>query len=272
VSSPARLPLTGMPVASTGERSALLAAWATACARGAVTVSDAVAAVTGHDEPHVVDAGDVPSLESGDGLAGVLSDLRRRRAGLRLVLPIPGDPRGLPGPGAFTDAALETGEAVRLQGTDPAGYGLVPLVTRQGSDMDGYAVLVVWRAFAAEPAGPGPIGSRRAAEQDLHEALRDATAALNRLDVGRLGPAAAAQLAELRDPRRHAVRLPRSHPANGRSLWEQAARLALILDIASSDDGAAVDRAAMLERRELLRRLAAAARQAKVAAVNAAWT
>lgn len=259
-----------MPVAETGEHSALLAAWATARARGRVAATEAVAAITGADEPHLVDAGDVEALSGVTDLAGLLEDVRARKAALRLVLPIPGDPRGLTGPGAFTDAALEVGEAVRLQGPAADAYALVPTVTRHGSTGDGYAVLVTWRGFVAEPAVSGPAGSRRAAERDLHDALRSATAALSRLDVARLDAAAAAQLSALRDPKRRAVRLPRSHPAGGLSLWEQADRLALILDIAASDDGAAVDRAAMMERRDLLRSLAASARQAKVAAVNAA--
>jgi hypothetical protein len=259
-----------MPVAETGEHSALLAAWSTACAQGSVSIGDAVAAVTGLDEPHVVEPGSVAALANVADLTGLLADVRRRRAGLRLVLPVPGDPRGLPGPGEFTDAALRAGEAVRLQSGDGDGYGLVPLVSRHGSESDGFAVLVTWRAFAADTAVSGPLGSRRAAERDLHDALRAGTAALTRLDVARLAPEAAAQLAGLRDARGPATRLPAAHPAAGRLLWEQAERLARILDIAAADDGAAVDRTAMIERRDLLRSLAAAARQAKVAAVNAA--
>lgn len=257
-----------MPVAGTGDCSALFAAWATACGRAQVTVRDAARAITGSDEPHRVDPGEVAVLGGVHDLPGLLADIQTRRAAVRLVLPVPGDPRGLSGPGPFTDAALEAGEAVRLHGPD--AYALVPSVTRHGSAAEGHAVLVTWRAFAAEPARVAPVGTRRAAERDLHEALRAATDALSRLDVARLSPQAAAGLAALRDSDQRAARLPRSHPAEGLSLWEQADRLTLILQAAASDDGAAIDRTATAERRALLRGLATATRQAKVAAVNAA--
>ena len=42
---------------------------------------------------------------------------------IRLVLPAPGDPRGLPGPGDFAGAALLAGEAVVA-----GGLGLIPEV------------------------------------------------------------------------------------------------------------------------------------------------
>lgn len=290
---PARLPLTGLPVAETGRRSALLAAWATAHLAGRVDAAAAVAAVTGTDEPHRVDG-----LSRGEDLPALLADLRASgAAGLRLVLPVPGDPRGLPGGGPLSDLALGAGEAVRMQpageavgvqaagpaaqepagGTAAAGkagcYGLVPLVSRAGTELDGFATVVRWQLHPCPAAaGRQPAGSARQAARDLAEALRGAAGALAGLDVARLGPEAARGLATLREGGRRgrpAVRLPAGHPAEAQLLLAQADRLAAVLDLAGADDGAAVDRGSALRRQEVLRELAAAVRLARVAAVNA---
>lgn len=273
--SPARLPLTGTPVASSGERSAMLAGWGNAALRGAVSVDRAVRALEGNDEPHRLE---LPEL-GGEGALGALrgaADLRSLLtallalpgAGLRLVLPVPGDPSGLPGPGALTDAALEAGEAVRLAQDGPAGLGLVPFVTRHGSAAEGFTHLVTWRGFAAGSAGAGPRGSERAAGNDFADELRRATRELTRLDIGRLDPPAAAALRALRSEGSLGAPLPRSYPDSALALWAQACWLSAVVDIAAQDDGGAVDRTAVSERRLLLRDLAAAARSAKVAAVN----
>jgi hypothetical protein len=258
VTLPARLPLTGLPVAGTGRRSALLASWATTWLAGRASTGAVIAAVTEHDEPHL--------LEAGGELPDLLAELRDRgAAGLRLVLPVPGDPRGLPGPGALTDAALTAGEAVLAQG---CGLGAVPLVSVHGSETDGFTTLVRWRVFACPAGVPEPRGTARQVEHDLADAVREAAATLARLDVASLSPRAAARLAEVRDPR-STMRLPRTYPASAQHLLAQAERLALVLEIAGEDDGASVDAGSARERREVLRSFAAAVRRARVAAVNA---
>lgn len=265
MTSPARLPLTGLPKAETGRRSAALAAWTTAFLRGRERAERVLAAVTGADEPHRVHG-----LVAGDDLPALLEDLRRRRAeGLRLVLPVPGDPRGLPGPGPLTAAALDRGEAVVAQG-GAVGYGLVPERSVHGHDAEGFATVVEWTAFAAPGAAPEPRGTLRQTEHDLADAVREATRSLARLDVAALSPAAADRVAALRTgSRRPLVALPPSHPPQAQHLLEQAERLAVILEIASGDDGAAVDVGSARDRRETLRTFAAVVRRARVVAVNA---
>lgn len=273
MSSPARLPLTGLPVAGTGRRSATLAAWTTAWLGGRAAADDVVDAVTGEDEFHQVEG-----LPDVDTLADLLIDLRRRQAtGLRLALPVPGDPRQLPGPGPLTDAALAAGEAVIVQTaptdqrTEQQAYGLVPVVTRHGNDTDGYATIVRWQALPCPPAVPEPPGTLRQAERDLRDALRDASTALARLDVARLSPQAAVALEAMREQSRDGrapVRLPRAHPTAAQALLAQADRLAQVLDIAGEDDGNAVDLGTVRQRRDVLRGFAAAVRRARVAAVN----
>jgi hypothetical protein len=271
VTTPARLPLTGVPVAAVGRHSAAFAAWATAYVRGEVPLQQAVAQIAHHDEPHVVDAPDL-ALAS-PALADLLTDLRARRIdGVRLVLPVPGDPRGLPGPGPFSDAALAAGEAVRVQGGDllagpgDGAYGLVPVIVGHGNDVDGRAITVRWRVYSCEPAVADPPGTRRQAEHDLTDALREAASSLVALDVARLDPEQVEALHALRTAG-PALTLPPGHPGVG--LWIQAERIAAIVDLAATDDGGAYDRVGASARRTVLRELAAAVRRAKTSAINA---
>jgi len=257
----ARLPLIGTPTAQVGRHSALLAAWATEFVQGQASLDAVVAALTGRDEQHLVDG-----LAGGSDLTALLAEVRTAApAGLRLVLPVPGDPRGLAGPGPFTDAAIAAGEAVRLQ-TDGPAYGLVPDVTSHGNELDGFTVSVRWQVFTAPGAGPDPAGTRRQAEHELTDALHVATGALAALDVARLAPEAASALSRIRS-RRPSIALPPGHPGAG--LWARADGLAAIVDLAAANDGAAYDRTSAAERREVLRHLAGAVRRAKTAAINA---
>jgi hypothetical protein len=262
VSSPARLPLTGLPVAGTGRRSAALAAWSTTYLAGRSGLAEVAAAICRGDEPHRVDG-----LETGEDLPALLADLRARGAsGLRLVLPVPGDPRGLPGPGPLSTAALECGEAVVAAGVD--AYGLVPVLSDHGSAAEGFTTLVRWRVIPSPAGQPEPPGTLRQVERDLADALREAAQTLTRLDVASLSPRAAERLAEVRAGR-PLVSVPRSYPTAAQHLLAQAERLALVLEIAGEDDGAAVDVGTARVRREVLRTFAAAVRRARVAAVNA---
>ncbi|MCU1657322.1 MAG: hypothetical protein JWO57_1978, partial [Pseudonocardiales bacterium] len=92
-------------------RSGPLAAWASAWLAGLVASDDVLRAVTAGDAPHQVgglgtfDAELVP-------LSEVLIAWRRGGEPVRVVLPVAGDVRGVPGPAEFRSAALEAGEAV----------------------------------------------------------------------------------------------------------------------------------------------------------------
>jgi hypothetical protein len=110
-------------------RSALLTAWGSAVLDGRVGVATAVRAITGGDGPHMVRAEDRSGLAAMD-LPELLVALREARVrGLRLVLPVPGDALGLPGPADFNRAALEAEECVltepvrRPPGRGPARKG-----------------------------------------------------------------------------------------------------------------------------------------------------
>ena len=78
-------------------RSARFVAWVRAWRAGLVPCDDAAAEITG-DEEHMVS--DVPGTWTDVSLADAMPSLSKLHPDeVRLVLPAPGDPRGLPGPG-----------------------------------------------------------------------------------------------------------------------------------------------------------------------------
>ena len=102
-------------------RSSRFVAWVRAWRAGLVPYDELGEEIAGEEEHLVADAPgtwtDVPLREA----LAVLSKLTPDQ--ISLVLPAPGDPRGLPGPGPFSSAALVAGEAV-VAGT----IGLIPEV------------------------------------------------------------------------------------------------------------------------------------------------
>ncbi|MYW72898.1 hypothetical protein GTW08_12255, partial [Pseudonocardia sp. SID8383] len=107
------------------------------------------------------------------------------RGQARLVLPAPGDVRGLPGPGPFSDAAITAGEGVLFA---DAGFGVVPSPIADG--------VVRWTAHAV--ADPGPVPEYVAlneAERELRGQVRAAAAALTDLGVARHRPGVREEIA-----------------------------------------------------------------------------
>jgi hypothetical protein len=246
-------------------RSARLAAWGTAWLQGQASVAAVVRAVTGEDEPHVVEsdevlpgATDLPALLAGLKDAGVPA--------LRVVLPVPGDPVGLPGPPPFNSAALEAGECVLTAG-GPA-WGVVPEVVEFGSEWEpGWQV--TWQLGPVVQRRVPPSGGLAEAERALKEGLLAASDALDRLDVAALGPDAAVRLQLLRRAELPAGALPAGTPHRSLQVLATAGRLRAVLTLASQDDGAAVNAWQAGERARTLRELDGICRHAVVAAVNA---
>jgi hypothetical protein len=246
-------------------RSARLAAWGTAWLQGRASAVAVVRGVTGDDEPHRVEPPDLVPTTDLEGLLGVL-----REAGvsaLRVVLPVPGDPVGLPGPPNFNTAAIDAGECV-LTSNEPA-WGLVPEVTAFGSEWEpGY--LVTWQVTPVAEGRPSGAEGLAEAERALKEGLLEATARLTRLDVAALGPDAAEQLQSLRRADISPGVLPEGTPARSLQVLSTAGRLRAVLSLAGRDDGAAVNAFEAQERARALRELDVVCRHAVVAAVNAA--
>ena len=246
-------------------RSGVLAAWTSAWLAGEAAYDDVVARVTGDDEPHRVTGlpgsdGETPLGETPLGWA--LPVLRERSPeGVRAVLPEAGDPRGLPGPGPFTTAALAAGEAVVGR-----GIGLVPTITSHGSVSDSTCT-VLWTAYELSEPAADPLTVPEA-EHDLTTATREAASALAALDVASWRPEVADGLAKVR--RGVTPDLPPGHDARAVRLLASADRLAAVLDLARADaPGGAVNGTEARARDEALRPLATAVRRARQAAYNA---
>ncbi len=239
-------------------------AWSNAVALGLVSPDLAAAEVAGPDPSHRVDG-----LPGGDGqtLPVLLARVRRHAvAGARLVLPVSGDPVGLPGPGPLTAAALATGEAALLPEAfgaagAPGGWGLVPVLEPAG---------VRWTAYAVpEPALALRTTTLAEADQGLAQSLREATAVLDRLDVATWDDRDADDIAALRSGRLDGDGLAPGYPERAVSVLVRARRLRTIVRLACRDDGASLTVGEAAARAAALEPLDRAARHAEMAAYNA---
>lgn len=120
-------------------RSSRLVAWVRAWRAGLIPYDEVADEVAGDEDHLVADApGTWTDVTLREGLT-VFSKLHPDE--IRLVLPAPGDPRGLPGPGTpFTGAALIAGEGVIA-----ARLGFVPEVNLHTSGSGDTFATVLWR-------------------------------------------------------------------------------------------------------------------------------
>jgi hypothetical protein len=250
-------------------RAGRMTAYGNALLGGFVAPDDAVDAIVGGDAAHRM-----AGLPGEADVVGATLGLGRLRAlgviGFRLALPVPGHPLGLCGPPEFNARAQEAGEAVLAVG---AALGLVPEVVEVGPAGDRH-VSVVWHCLPVREAPPADVPSLGEAERELADALREATAAMARLDVAGAGPAARAALDAYR-ARTEAGRevLAPGYPPRAVRVLELAQRVAALTSIAAGDHGpehgGAVSASQMAARAELLRPVERVARRAQVAAYNA---
>ncbi|MTG89135.1 hypothetical protein GJV82_09270 [Cellulosimicrobium sp. BIT-GX5] len=217
-------------------------------------------AVQRDDEPHVVSGalGDV-RLED---LAGAWAGDAREVVALA---PVPGDMSGVPPEAAAR--ATDAGECAVVT-TSAGAWALVPEVTEFGSDLEpGH--LVTWHVT---PVGPwsmrvhGAVGTLGEAERDLRTALLLATRALDDLDVARWRDDAAGAIADLRAGGAPTWQLPASVPPRAVQVLTQAVRLRAIVDLATADDGGAVNLWQADQRSTALREVDRASRHAVGAA------
>jgi hypothetical protein len=232
------------------------AVWTTAWLSGRTSYDDALDALTG-DCVHSVSG--LPGTEAPVPLGSALTALRglgERR--FRLVLPVPGDVRGLPRVAGLAPLALEAGQAA-------VGDRLALVPEAVGSEA------VAWTAFAldgAETAPPPVEGTLRAVSGALDLAVGHAARTLASLDVARWNPEVPSLLAGLARPAA-APALPGDHDPLAVSVLGRAQRLAQVLDLAMADaPGAAVNHSQAAARDSALRPLADAVREAVTAAYN----
>lgn len=245
-------------------RSARFATWVRAWRAGLVPCDDAAAEIAG-DEEHVV--ADAPGTWTDVALTEAISCLARLHPDqVRLVLPVPGDPRGLPGPGGFSTAALDVGEGV------VAGHcGFVPEVRQHVSGSGVTFETVLWRVhpLAEQPLPPPDPSTTAEAEAELSAALANATTTLTRLDIAQWRPELAGAITALRKPG-STTDLPPGYDARSRRLYARASVLDRVLALAEhAAPGGAVTGHDARQRDAALRPLTTACRRALVAACNA---
>ena len=136
----------------TVRRSTRFVAWVRAWRAGLVPYDEVAGEIAG-DEEHLV--AEVPGTWAEVPLGEVLSTFARLHPDeIRLVLPVPGDPRGLPGPGAFTGAALVAQECV-IAGE----LGLVPEVRTHTSGSGDTFCTVLWRLYPLPTPAAGAVAA-----------------------------------------------------------------------------------------------------------------
>ncbi len=250
--------------------SASLAVWSAAWIAGSAAADDVLDALAPWSEAHDVVAADaavaatldLPTPDcAGSGLVVGLGVIRRRVVpgqplDARVVLPAPGDVRGLPGPTALREGAMTAGECVVLA---DAGLALVPSEIADG--------VLRWTVHLAAAVPPSAHPSLPDAEHELRTLVRDAASTLASMDVARPRRGVREEIAaSLR--RRPRPSWPSGTPGRPLRVLARADEVEAILVAASGDDpGAALTSPAALARADALRPLATAVRAARVAAV-----
>ena len=159
-----------------------LSAWAPI---HSVTAYDAVAAGrTGLPWPDVDSAGAMSLLQTVRTAAGPRMEMSSSaRPAIDLVLPVPGDVRGLPAGTQFQRDSLDVGEAIVVRAPVGEAIGLVPAFECNDEDDADIPEITVlsWSVYSL-PGGPAPdhldLGD---AEYALRSAVRSAAEALGRL-------------------------------------------------------------------------------------------
>jgi hypothetical protein len=248
----------------TVRRSTRFVAWVRAWRAGLVPYDDLAEEIAG-DEEHLVS--DAPGAWTDVPLGEALAALSKCHPDeIRLVLPAPGDPRGLPGPGPFTGAALVAGEGVVAP-----ELGLVPEVRTHTSGSGVTFETVLWRCYALPAPARRPVDELTAAEAEaeLSQTLTDATRTLAKLDIAQWRPELAGALAALRRPD-SGTDLPPGYDPRARRLYARASILDRVLALADqSAPGGAVNGYEAQQRDAALRPLTVSCRRALVAACNA---
>ncbi|MBU3064841.1 hypothetical protein KO481_25345 [Nocardia sp. NEAU-G5] len=264
--------------------SATLTVWAGAWLSGRSAPDDVLDALRAWAPRQLVAAGDpvtgghtgLPwpggeSLDrSGAGIMPLLKLIREEShdpgARLRLVLPVPGDVRGLPAGCEFAVAAVEAEEGILVGTPGTDGTGLVPLWVDEET--------LQWTVYRTPlPATSEPDMPLGEAEYAMRQAVRDAADALMQLqrtgvNAGGADPRELIE-DELAEYSRHEY--PDSIPLRARRILDTADHVAAILTVAQHEPASAPTSAsAMAAQETLLRPLWDAIRAARLAAVHAA--
>lgn len=220
--------------------SATLTVWTSAWLAGAAAPDNVLDALGPWAEAHDVQAVDAdtsaatmlpPPGEPVSSLAFLLAALRRSAGGrgatgpARLVLPAPGDVRGLPGPGAFSREATSAGEGVFYV---DAGLGVVPAKVADG--------VLRWTVFQVPKSGPPPeFVALSQAEQELRDQVRQSASVLTSLGLARHRPGVREEIAAALRTRPRSM-WPDGMPGQALRVLQHADEVEAILAAASCDD------------------------------------
>lgn len=246
-------------------RAALLVVWQRALLSGACSFDAAVAEISAGDESTTFSLGE-STWDSAEAL-GEWMDRGWGRASLALVEP--GDPRGLPGAGPWSAAALLAGEAVVTRGAV-----LVPEISAHGNQIEGFTTITSWSIYERSDA-TGPLTmdvGLSELDRVLRDMLNDAVSALAQIDVAKWSPELAEAIADIRTMRRRgdyfATALPAVYTAQARELISRARIVLRIVEAATGQPESLLDAEEGRARSRALDGLRRAARDAIVGAIN----
>jgi hypothetical protein len=238
-----------------------------------VTAYDSVAASrTGLPWPDLNDSGAVSllqTLRTASGKSGI-------RPSIGVVLPVPGDVRGLPAGTQFQRDAMTVGEAMIVGGDPSAAVGLVPEFEYDELDdaceFEPAPCALSWTVYSVPGAAPAQEVDLGDAEYSLRSAVRSAADALGALRAG-------AADADVEDPRAlveqvletgRQHRVPDHAPVRAVRVLENAAHVDAIITVSSGLIPIGMHSSAEVQlASDALRPLTAVVRSARLAAVNA---
>ena len=240
--------------------------WTSAWLHGEVASDDVLDALQTWADAHEVHAGDedlavrleIPGPDDPPGNPALLLAALRKlgAAEAELILPVPGDVRGLDGATDFAKLALRCGEAGVLRGP---GLGLVPQRVADG--------VLRWTVFDTgelPTAEQMPIGE---AEHGMASAMREAASTLTDLDIAKHRPGVRDEIAEMVSSRPKPP-WPDKAPSRALRVLQRASEVEAILWVATDDaPGGALSASATRARTEALRPLFDAVRAARRASV-----
>lgn len=247
--------------------------------RHSMTAYDAVAAdTTGLPWPDLNDAGAVSLLQTLRTAAGGRS---ARESALSIVLPVPGDVRGLPPGSTFAGEAIAAGEALIARSERGTGVGLVPDFEYDDAhygfgepplEQTPELCALSWTVYSL-PAGPIAANIELGeAEYTLRSAVRSAADTLDRLRAGGTGLGLGdprGLIEQLRDSER-AHRAPDHAPERAVRVLETAAHVDAIITISAGLRPAATQSSSEAQMAgDALRPLSGVVRSARLAAIDA---
>jgi len=245
--------------------------------RHSVTAYDSVAAGrTGLPWPDLTDAGAVSLLQTMRTAAGRVGPA----PSIGVVLPVPGDVRGLPAGTQFQRDAVTVGEAIIVGGDGSAAVGLVPDFEYDDiddeSEFEPEPTALSWTVYSVPAVPPSEYLDLGEAEYALRAAVRSAADALGAIRAAGADVADPRGLVEqvLESARGH--RVPDHAPSRAVRVLENAAHIDAIITVGSGLIPIGLQTSSEVQiASDALRPLSGVVRSARMAAVteilNSAW-